>query len=91
MKNVSDLAQYKVCEFDSGIIIIGARDHLQRPGVINLIIADLPTCGEYLARYCYERVHGKDPKAAHAEALKGARVIAKGHLDQAAPGPVGHG
>lgn len=90
MRNVSPLQMYKVCEFDSGIIIIGGRDNLQRPGVVQLIVADLPTCGEYLARYCYERAAGKDPKAAHAEALKGARVIEKGHLDQSTP-EVGHG
>ncbi len=89
MRNVNALQLYKVCEFDSGIIIIGSRDNLQRPGVVNLIIADLPTCGEYLARYCFERAAGKDPQAAHAEALKGARVIQKGHLDQTAPN-VGH-
>jgi hypothetical protein len=90
VRNVNTLQLYKVCEFNSGIVIIGSRDNLQRPDTVELIIADLPTIGEYLARYCYERANGKDPKAAHAEALKGARVIAKGHLDQVTP-EVGHG
>jgi len=81
--NVKPLALYKVVEFDKGVIILNAVDSMmKRPDAHYLIVADFATCGEYLARYCFERAQGKDVVTAHQAALKGARVIQRGHSDQ---------
>lgn len=74
---------YHVIEFGNGVAVVLARD--VRPGGRPLIEADLPTCGEYLARYLHERAHGKGIVAAHAAALKGANVIRKGNIDRQGP------
>lgn len=80
--NVKPLALYKVVEFDKGVIILNAVDALKRPDARYLIVADFATCGEYLARYCHERSQGRDVLTAHQAALRGARVIQRGHSDQ---------
>lgn len=76
---ISKFLQYKVIEADSHVSIIPAKRVVQ--GAIECIAADIQTCCEYLARYTEERARGKEPKEAHQQALKGAKVIQKGHLD----------
>lgn len=80
--NISRFLQYKVIESEQHLSVIPAARVVQ--GAIELIIADMPTCGEYLARYTHERADGKAPKEAHQAALRGARVLQKGHFDRAA-------
>lgn len=77
---VSKFLQYKVIESEQHLSIIPAKRVVQ--GAIDLVIADISTCCEYLIRYADERAGGKLPKEAHQVALKGARVLQKGHLDR---------
>lgn len=77
---ISQFLQYKVIEADTHVSIIPGRNSVR--GAIELIVADMPTCAEYLARYTYERAGGKAPKEAHQVALRGAKVLQKGHLDR---------
>lgn len=77
---ISKFLQYKVIESEQHLSVIPARRVVQ--GAIELVIADIPTCCEYLARYTEERATGKEPKEAHQVALRGARVIQKGHFDK---------
>lgn len=79
--NVNPLQLYKVVEADVVVAIIPERAHLNMPNAVALIVADFATCGEYLARYCYERNAGKDPRTAHQWALRGAKVLRAGDLD----------
>lgn len=79
--HISQFLQYKVIEADKHVSIIEAKQTVQH--AIELIVADMPTCGEYVARYTHERAAGKNPPEAHREALKGARVLQKGHFDRA--------
>lgn len=71
----SKLINYKVVEFDGGILIMGAKDNLQRPGVEQLIVADSETIGVYITRYMHGREMGKTVNDAHRDALKGASII----------------
>lgn len=85
--NINPQQLYKVLEFDTGLVIVPQSAHLHMPNTVGLIVADFATCGEYLARYCSERMSGKDQRAAHKWALRGAKVLKAGDLDK----PVGHG
>lgn len=80
--NINPLDLYKVLEFDGGVIIVPQAAHLRMPNTVGLIVADFATCGEYLARYCSERQAGKDQRTAHQWALRGAKVLKAGDLDQ---------
>lgn len=80
--NINKLLNYRVVEFDKGIVIAPAGARVGMPGAVNLIEAAMPTCCEYLARYTEHRAAGKEPVDAHALALRGANVIAKGDLDR---------
>lgn len=79
---INDIELYKVVEFDSGLIIMRADDSLQRKQSIDLIAAPMRGCCEYLIRYTEARAQGKHPRDAHSHALKGAKIIRPGHLDQ---------
>lgn len=78
---ISPLALYTVVEFDAGILILPAANRLPGRQARYLIQASLPICGEYVARYTHERAQGRDITEAHAQALKGARVIQTGGKD----------
>lgn len=71
--NVSPLLQYKVIEAEQHISIVPSKAVV--PGANNLIIANMPTCCEYLARYTEHRANGKEIKEAHELALRGANII----------------
>lgn len=79
---ISTILQYKVVEADKALAIINAADSLQRAGTVELIMSDMATCCEYLARYTHERARGAHPRDAHSYALKGAKVITPGDLDK---------
>ena len=83
--HISKFLQYKVIEAETHVSVIPSRQTVR--GAIELVIADIPTCCEYLARYTEERARGKEPKEAHQIALRGAKVIQKGHLDGKGPAP----
>jgi len=82
--NISQFLQYKVCEIGTpgqpggGIVILDRDDKLKYPVVHELIIADMPTCCEYLARYTDARARGKTWRDSHTEALRGADVVPNG-------------
>lgn len=80
---ISKFLQYKVIEAGTHLSIISGRQVVR--DAIELIIADMPTCCEYLARYTEERAAGKQPRESHQVALRGARVIQKGHFDRKEP------
>lgn len=70
---LSPLLQYKVIEAERVIAIVPHNGVV--PGANNLIISDMPTCIEYLARYTEHRMDGKDIPKAHELALRGAKII----------------
>jgi len=82
---IRELAQYKVVEFDKGILILNALDNMMnRPGAVELIMSDPKTIGEYLLRYLHARSKGAagvSMREAHKQALQGAIVTRKGALD----------
>jgi hypothetical protein len=75
---INGLALYKVVEFRNGVIIINALDAMpNRPEAVELIVADIRTCGEYLLRYLHARgdgAAGGSMERAHKQALEGAIV-----------------
>lgn len=79
--NIHPTLLYKVVEFSAGLSIVAQDSIVNMPGVTNLIIASMPTCCEYLARYTEQRARGKEPKEAHQLALRGANVVSKGNMD----------
>lgn len=76
---INGVALYKVVEFDHGVIVLNALDKMtDRPSAVELIVADIRTCGEYLARYLHARgdgAAGKSMAEAHRQALQGAIVV----------------
>lgn len=73
---ITDFSQYKVVEGEHFLMIVGADIGVNDPKSVDLIISNMTTCAEYIARYGYERSQGLGIRAAHKEALKGARIIA---------------
>jgi hypothetical protein len=73
--NINPLLQYRVVEFLNGVVIVPSEAIVNMPQCSNLIIADMRTCCEYLARYTEHRANGKEVKEAHELALRGANVI----------------
>jgi hypothetical protein len=80
--NISPLLNYKVIEFDKGLAIVPADARTPMPGLSNLIIAPMPACCEYLAKYTEHRAAGKEVREAHELALRGAMIIQKGAVIQ---------
>ena len=70
---INELLTYKVIEHDQFVAIVPRDGEVK--GANNLIIADWPTCLEYLNRYLEFRSRGLEVKEAHEKALVGARVI----------------
>lgn len=69
-------ALYKVIEIERGLAIISAFDKSDRLDAIELVLAELPICMEYLVRYVHERaVAGQERELAHITALRGLNVI----------------
>ena len=81
----STIVSYKVIETDKALVLLYAGDKLggNRPGTFELIIADLGTCCEFMARYTHERANGRDPVDARTWALKGAQIHQPTELDAA--------
>lgn len=81
---ISTIVSYKVVETDKALVLLYAGDKLggDRPDTFELIIADLDTCCEFLARYTHERARGKNPMDARRYALKGARIQQPTELDK---------
>jgi hypothetical protein len=79
----SKLLNYKVVECDTSIVIVPENLVVAMPGACNLIIANLPTCCEYLARYTEHRAGGKEIREAHQLALRGANILSRGAMDGA--------
>lgn len=78
--NINGVALYKVVEFEGGILLMNALDKMTDRKNVELVIADVRTCGEYLARYLYARgdgAAGKSMAEAHRQALEGAIVVKK--------------
>lgn len=73
--NINKFMQYRVVEFQTGIVITLANSQVNMPQASNLIISDMPTCCEYLRRYTEARAGGKEVKEAHEIALRGANII----------------
>lgn len=73
---LNNLVQYRVTECDDCIVIGPSNITVKMPGANPLVIAPAGAVAEYLSRYFHARERGKDLKAAHAEALIGAKVIA---------------
>lgn len=82
--NISPLLNYKVIEFDKGLAIVPHDARTPMPGLMNLIIAPMPACCEYLAKYTEHRAAGKPAREAHEMALRGAMIIGKGAVVQKA-------
>lgn len=78
---LSTIVSYKVVESEKAIVILYASDKLNMPNSFELVIADLATCCEFLARYTHERAQGRNPMDARTWALKGARIHAPTELD----------
>jgi hypothetical protein len=71
--NINPFEQYRVVETAQVIAIVPASAQVKDAN--NLIIADIETCGQYLVRYTEHRAAGKEIKAAHELALRGANII----------------
>jgi hypothetical protein len=80
---MSHFETYKVVECGDFLAIMRPQDNFNDHKKADLIVSDLPTCCEYLARYTYARAGGKSIDDAHREALAGARVIKAGSRDLA--------
>lgn len=79
----STIVSYKVVETDKALVLLYAGDRVAgRPGTHELVIADLTTCCEFMARYTAERASGRDPADARTWALKGARVLEPVEMDK---------
>lgn len=72
---ISDTAQYKVIEAEHCLLIVDVTTQINVTTGVELIIANMVTCAEYIARYGYERSQGKGIRDAHTQALKGASII----------------
>jgi hypothetical protein len=84
---ISPLLNYKVIEFDHGIVIVATGNSLmQRNEAVNLIESSMEVCCEYLARYTQERGRGKSIRDSHRIVAAGMKILAKGHLDQPGEG-----
>ena len=66
---------YKVIEAEKAILVLYNGDFYRAPGAIELVIAPLEVCFEFLQRYVEHRSKGKDPLEARRLALRGARII----------------
>jgi hypothetical protein len=80
---MSHFLQYKVVECSEFIAIMKPQDKFNDYNAQDLIIGDLPSVCEYLARYTHARSAGKEIDDAHREALAGATVIKAGGRDLA--------
>lgn len=75
---INGFALYKIIETNNGLAVINAVDKSDRPEVVELIVADAATCGNYLLRYLYARSKpGSTMTSAHKEALADARMITR--------------
>lgn len=72
---ISDTAQYKVIEAEHCLLIVDVTTQINVTTGVELIIANMVTCAEYIARYGYERAQGRGIRDAHKQALKGASII----------------
>ncbi len=85
--NISPLLNYKIIEFDHGIVIIDAKNNLmQRNQAVPLIVGSMDVCCEYLARYTYERGRGKSIRESHQIVAAGMKILVKGDLDKPGEG-----
>lgn len=70
---LSTIVKYKVVEAPKALVILYASDKV--PGSVELVIADLATCCEFLMRYSEARATGNDVEHAKELALRGARMM----------------
>lgn len=72
---ITDTEAYKVIEAEHCLLIIGVTTKISVTKYVELIVANMVTCAEFIARYGYERSQGRGIRDAHREALKGAQII----------------
>lgn len=72
---LSTIVSYKVVEGEKYLVMCYSGDRIAMPGAIELVIGDLPTCAEFIARYTEHRAAGHPVEKAKELALRGARII----------------